>query len=140
MQIEEAVREIKTCANQMNARYGSVVFDEWAIVSLIDGKARLLSYLGPRLEGFQKNFLKDAAGLRSGSSEREYGVGDFEFTRQESGTGFEAFLVLAPGVYLICNNTALSMDMIAKNPAWIGAQVPFVELSEKFRANVFAFV
>ena len=135
MQIEEAIREIKVCASQMNARYGGVVFDEWAIVSLVDGRAKLLSYLGPRRDGFQKNFVTDAAGLRAGSLEREYSVGDFEFARQETGTGFESFMVLGPGLYLICNNTTSSMDTITKNPGWLGAQVPFVELSEKFRGN-----
>jgi len=38
-------------------------------------------------------------------------------------------------LYMICNNTALSMEMIAKESTWLGAQVPFVELSEKFRAS-----
>jgi hypothetical protein len=27
------------------------------------------------------------------------------------------------------------MDSIAKNPRWLGAQVPFAELSDKVRAN-----
>ena len=140
MQLEEAIREIRACADRMNARYGSVVFDEWAIVSFVQGKAALLNYHGPRLEGFQKNFAMDAAGLRAGSLDREYSVGDFEFARQESGTGFESFMVLGQGVYLICNNTIGSMDMITKNPGWLGAQVPFVELSEKFRGNLLTTV
>jgi hypothetical protein len=44
-------------------------------------------------------------------------------------------MVLGEGVFLICNNTVQSMDAITKDPLWIGAQVPFVELSDKFRAN-----
>jgi len=36
---------------------------------------------------------------------------------------------------LICNNTHESMDSIAKNSRWLGAQVPFAELSDKIRAN-----
>jgi hypothetical protein len=43
--------------------------------------------------------------------------------------------VLGKGLYLICNNTALSMDGITKDPHWINAQVPFVELSDKVRAD-----
>jgi hypothetical protein len=138
MNLEATIREIRICSDQMNARYGSVVFDEWAIISLINGKAALLNYHGPRLEGFQKNFVMDAAGLRTSSMEREYSVGDFDFARQEAGTGFESFMVLGQGVYLICNNTTASMDMITKNPAWLGAQVPFLELSEKFRGTAMA--
>jgi hypothetical protein len=37
--------------------------------------------------------------------------------------------------YLICNNIAKSMDAITSNELWLAAQVPFVELSEKFRSN-----
>jgi hypothetical protein len=44
-------------------------------------------------------------------------------------------MVVGRGIYLICNNTVQSMDSITKDPLWLGAQVPFVELSEKFRAN-----
>lgn len=135
MQLETAIREIKSCANEMNARYGRVVFDEWAVMSLVAGQAWLVNYLGPRLAGFQQNFAKDAAGLREGFLEREYAVGDFEFARHAVGTGFESFMVVGDGLYLICNNTTSSMDVIAKEPTWLGAQVPFVELSEKFRAS-----
>jgi hypothetical protein len=42
-------------------------------------------------------------------------------------------MVLGEGIYLICNNTVQSMDGIAKDPLWLGAQVPFVELSDKLR-------
>ena len=51
------------------------------------------------------------------------------------GTGFESFMVLGKGTYLICNNTVQSMDGIAQDPLWLGAQVPFVDLSDKFRAE-----
>jgi hypothetical protein len=135
MQLEQAIREIKSCAEAMNARYGRIVFDEWAIVSIADSKAWLVKYLGPRQAGFQQNFAKDAAGLRDGFIERDYEIGDFEFARHQVGTGFESFMVVGEGLYLICNNTTASMDMIAKESTWLGAQVPFVELSEKFRAN-----
>ena len=138
MQLEEAIRGIKTCAERMNSLYGRVVFDEWAVVAIADGKARLVNYIGPRLEGFQKNFAADAAELRKGAQGEEYTIGDFEFARHAAGTSFESFMVVGNGLFLICNNTAATMDMIAKEPTWLGAQVPFVELSEKFRANPLA--
>jgi hypothetical protein len=65
-------------------------------------------------------------------------VGDFEFARHGVGPAFEAFMVLGRGVYLICNNTVQSMDSITKDPLWLAAQVPFVELSEKVRGNPLA--
>ena len=135
MTFDEIGGRIKTCAEQMNARYGSVVFDEWAIVSLVENKARVLFYTGPRNDVFLKNFANDLGGLRAGLLGGQYGAGDFDFARHGVGTGFESFLVLGQGIYLICNNTRDSMDGITKNPRWLDAQVPFVELAEKIRGN-----
>lgn len=119
----------------MNSRYGRVVFDEWAVVSFAEHKARILAYLGPRREEFQKNFLSDAGALRVGLMSAGHEPGDFEFARNGVGTSFESFMVLGPGMYVIWNNTVQSMDGIAKDPHWLGAQVPFAELSEKVQAD-----
>jgi len=135
MQLEEAIRGIKSCTERMNTLYGNVVFDEWAIVNLGDSKAKLVNYSGPRLEGFRKNFAADSADLRKNAQGVAYSVGDFEFTRHAEGTSFESFMVVGQGLFLICNNTNSTMDKIAKEPTWRGAQVPFVDLSEKFRAS-----
>lgn len=135
MTLNQVSDHIKKCAEQMNARYKKVVFDEWAVVSLAAHKGRLLAYMGPRKEGFQKNFLDDAGGLRAGLLTGSYEAGDFEFARHGVGTGFEAFLVLGEGLFLICNNTVQSMDGITQDPLWLSAQVPFVELSDKIRSD-----
>jgi len=135
MTLDEIKTQIKNCANQMNARYGSVVFDEWAVISLAENKARILSYTGPRNDDFLQNFAKDLGALRAELVGGKYGPGDFEFARHGIGTGFESFLVLGMGVYLICNNTRESMDSLTKNPRWLGAQVPFAELADKVRAH-----
>jgi hypothetical protein len=135
MTLEQTIKMIHSCSEQMNARYGKVVFDEWAVISLADNKGKLLAYIGPRKEGFQKNFLEDAGSLRAGLLASQYEPGDFEFSRHEVGTGFESFMALGKGLYLICNNTVQSMDGITKDPHWLGAQVPFVELSDKVRSD-----
>lgn len=122
----------------MNSRYGGEVFDEWVVVSLERNRARILFYTGPRNDDFLKHFVNDLGALRTALLDASYGIGDFEFARHGEGTGFEAFLVLGPGLYLICNNTGESMDSISKNPRWLGAQVPFAELAEKMRANPLA--
>lgn len=119
----------------MNDRYGQVVFDEWAIISLVQQKARILSYTGPRNDAFLKNFANDLGALRAELMKPDYSPGDFEFARHGTGTGFEAFIVLAKGVYLICNNTTASMNEIAQNPRWLHAQVPFAEFGEKVRSD-----
>jgi hypothetical protein len=135
MTIEEAVNLVKACAKQMDAHYGKTVFDEWAIISLAENKARVLSYLGPRNDDFLKNFAADISALRKELHDMSYGTGDFAFERHGVGTRFEAFMVVGIGIYLICNNTKESMDIIAKNPRWLNAQVPFAELSDKIRPN-----
>ena len=135
MTLEEISKAIKQCAEQMNARYKKIVFDEWAVVSLAQKKGRILNYLGPRNDDFLKNFVRDLGSLRAGLRGGEYGPGDFEFARHGTGTGFESFMVLGQSLYLICNNTSESMDAIAKNPRWLAAQVPFVELADRVRAN-----
>jgi hypothetical protein len=135
MTLDEASFSICACVDQMNARYTKTVFDEWAVVSLNEKPGRILAYHGPRKDDFQKNFVTDLDALHQELTSREFGVGDFEFARHAGGTHFDAFLVLGRGFYLICNNTRQSMDNIAKAPRWLGAQIPFVELSDKIRAN-----
>jgi hypothetical protein len=136
MTIDQAEKRIQTCFDDMRTRYGGrVVFDEWAIISLGDNKARVLVYSGPRKEGFRQNFAADASGLRCALVAGEHPVGDFEFSRHAVGTGFESFMVIGEGIYLICNNTVQTMDAIAKDPLWLNAQVPFVALGETFRTD-----
>jgi hypothetical protein len=135
MTLDQAKKLIIACARQMDAQYKRVVFDEWAIISLADQKGRLLSYIGPRKAGFQQNFLADAGSLRTSLLAGQTNVGDFEFARHGIGTGFESFLVLGPGLFLICNHTAQSMEAITQDPLWLAAQVPFVELSDAIRAD-----
>src|SRR6266496_6850797 len=125
MILDQAKSLIRNCAEQMQARYQKPVFDEWAVISLADQKGRVLAYIGPRKQGFKDNFLADAGSLRAGLLNERYEIGDFEFTRHGVGTGFESFMVVGKGLYLICNNTSQSMDAISKDPLWIAAQEPF---------------
>src|SRR5580765_5353468 len=135
MTLEQATKLIKSCAEQMNSHYGRVVFDEWAVVSFAEHKTRILAYNGPRREEFQKHFGSDAGALRAGLMSPGHEAGDFEFARNGVGTNFEAFVVLGRGIYLIWNNTVQSMDGIAKDPHWLGAQVPFADLSDKVHTD-----
>lgn len=138
MTLDEVKKLIKTCVYEMDTRYGQTVFDEWAVISLAENKARVLAYAGPRNDDFLKNFANDLGSLRSELLGTDYGVGDFAFARHGTGTRFEAFLVLGAAIYLICNNTNESMDTIARNPKWLNAQVPFAELGDRLRMNPLA--
>ena len=138
MTLDEILRLIRTCARQMNERYGKIVFDEWAVVSLAHHQARILAYIGPRNDDFLRNFANDLGSLRVELLNSKYAVGDFEFARHGEGTKFEAFVVLGPGNYLICNNTQTSMSEIAKDSRWLNAQVPFAEFSDRVRSSPLA--
>jgi len=135
MTLEEATKQIRLCGQKMNDLYGRVVFDEWVVISLAHHKARIRFYFGPRNDVFLKNFATDLGGLRAALLDSTYNIGDFEFARHGTGTGFEAFVVLGEGLYLICNNTKASMQDIARDPKWLNAQVPFAELSEAVRLD-----
>ena len=135
MTLEEATKQIRLCGQKMNDLYGRVVFDEWVVISLAQHKARIIFYVGPRNDDFLKNFADDLGSLRAELLDSKYSIGDFEFARHGVGTGFEAFVVLGEGLYLICNNTKSSMQEIARDPKWLNAQVPFAELSEAIRPD-----
>jgi hypothetical protein len=135
MTLDEVKNLIKTCATQMDAHYGKTVFDEWAVISLAENRARVLAYIGPRNDDFLKNFANDLGSLRSELLDANYGIGDFTFARHGVGTRFEAFMVLGSAIYLICNNMSESMDTIAKDPKWLKAQVPFAEIGDKLRIS-----
>jgi len=135
MTLDEVKKLIKVCVENMDTRYGKIVFDEWSIVSLAENRARILAYVGPRNDDFLRNFANDLGSLREELLGADYGVGDFAFARHGVGTRFEVFMVLGAGVYLICNNTRESMDTIAKDPKWLNAQVPFAELGDRVRVN-----
>ncbi len=135
MNLEESLKLIQNCAAQMNQLYGQTVFDEWAVISLTAREGKILGYIGPRKEDFQKNFTADLGALRSEIGAAHHGLGDFAFARHGFGTHFEGFLVLGDQIYLICNNTTRSMSDIAQDSRWLKAQVPFVELSDRFRSD-----
>ncbi len=135
MTLDEANKLVDECAKRMNALYRKPVFDEWAIVAFPQQQGRVLAYTGPRKDDFHKNFTSDLKDLRVELLSNTHGIGDFEFARNATGTTVEAFMVVGQGIYLICNNTSADMDTITKDPLWLSAQAPFVELSDKFRAN-----
>jgi hypothetical protein len=135
MNLDEVKLLIKQSTAQMDAFYGRPVFNEWAIISLAENRARVLAYVGPRNDDFLKNFANDLGSLRAELLDANYGVGDFAFARHGLGTHFEAFMVLGVAIYLIFNNTTDSMDNIAKDPLWLKAQVPFAEIGDKLRTN-----
>ena len=118
----------------MTALYGAPVFDEWAILKL-NGVTSIAYYSGPRPSEFLATFARDSAALSQEAGGRSYAPGEFEFARESAGTAFDAFVVLGGGYILVCNNIKESMADIRKNPQWLKAQVPFVQMSERFHGD-----
>jgi hypothetical protein len=135
MKLDQAVGAIKACAEKMNAMYGRVIFNEWVLLSFGDGGAKMVAYSGPRKEHFQSNFAADVEELRPRLLTHQFTPGDFEFAWHGAGTGFEAFIAAGQRIYLLWNNTGNSMENLSKDPRWLSAQVPFLNLTEAFRAD-----
>jgi len=135
MTLSQAQEKVRNASETMNARYGKVVFDEWAIVSLQRGKERIAAYHGSRRDHFQKNFVNDLGGLRAEVLTTKHLPGHFDFARTATGTGFEAFVCAGDEMYLIFNNTQFSMNDIAKETRWLEAQKAFAELTESLRSD-----
>ncbi len=139
MTLDQAIPRLRDCARKMNEIYGRTIFDEWAVVSLMPECSRLLDYSGPRKDEFAGKFSRDLAELRQSLLKGRHHFGDFEFTREGKGSQFDAFICVGDGVYVMCNNLYTTMAEISKDAKWLDAQVPFVELSEKFRSSPVTF-
>jgi len=135
MNFEKASQLVTDCAIQMTRLYGTAVFNELVIVSFVGNREEVVGYVGPRPERVQNDFAQDLHKLKEELFSAKHGIGEFEFARSATGTHFDAFIVVGDWLYLICNNTSLTMDEITKKPEWRQAQVPFVELCDKFRAD-----
>lgn len=135
MNLENALQQIRSCRERMAALYFKPVFDEWVIVSFLDGKTNILSYEGPRVESFTKQFHRDSGPLFAEMQGKSYSVGDFEFVQEAHGSRFDACVRLGKVAFLLCNNTFGSMDQLRQDARWREAQKPFVELTEKFRGD-----
>ncbi|MCC5807931.1 MAG: hypothetical protein JJU00_16510 [Opitutales bacterium] len=119
--------------NAMEALYGRPVFDEWAIVGISGSKGRIIYYNGPRSAEFGEALARDLRHLRQHVGNGRLQPGDFEFSREAEGTGFDAVVAMGGDIYLLCNHTGSAFAALAEDPLWRKAQVPFVDLTEAFR-------
>jgi len=135
MNLSAAEVHITAALARMATAYGKPVFDEWLVVALRAASGSIRTYQGPRADSFHKEFGEDTGPLRAEMEGKQLAVGDFEFAPEAAGTRFDACIRIGQTSYLLCNNTAKSMAEIRRDPHWLRAQKPFVELSGKFRAD-----
>jgi len=135
MNLETAITHLKSCRERMDALYQKPVFDEWVLVSLENGRAVVLNYVGQRAKSFAEKLHADSGPLYAAMEGRRYDVGDFEFVEEAKGSRFDACIKAGATVFLLCNNTYGTMAELRLDPRWREAQKPFIALTEKFRAD-----
>lgn len=135
MNLADARTAVIQTLGRMNALYRQPVFNEWVLVKLAQEQGAVLAYDGPRADSYQTRFKTDVAPLRAELEQRQLAVGDFEFVPAAHGTHFDACLRLGPAAYLFCNHTTKSMLDIRRDPLWLEAQKPFLELATRVRAD-----
>jgi hypothetical protein len=135
MTIDQARTAIIAAFGRMNAAYREIVFDEWILVSIRPEGGMILAYEGPRADGYKQTFAQDVGPLRSELAQQKLVVGDFAFATWARGQKYDAFMRVGDSGYLFCNHTVRTMAEIRDSQNWLEAQKPFVELSEKFRAD-----
>jgi hypothetical protein len=136
MTYPEAIELIRTQLGRLDALYGRVVFDEWALLAInATGDARIAGYAGPRAASFADEVAADARALREAGALKTYAVGDFEFVHDAAGAHLDAFLRAGPAAYLVCNHTDGTMEKARADARWRQAQVAWFNLAEKFRAD-----
>ncbi len=132
----EALKIIRAQLTHLDALYGSVVFDEWALLAVdAKGDATIAGYSGPRAASFASEVATDARVLREAVALKTYEVGDFEFVHDAEGAHLDAFLRAGPAAYLVCNHMDGTMEKVRAGERWRKAQVAWFNLAERFRAD-----
>jgi hypothetical protein len=135
MNLESARKLLAQCREKMDTAYQKPVFDEWVVVSFASTPVQVLSYEGPRAESYKKSLHSDSAPIAREMQDRSYGIGDFEFADAAHGSRFDACVRIGERSYLLCNNTYGTINDLRQDARWLKAQKPFVDLTEKFRAD-----
>lgn len=123
---------IETALNNMEQVIGEPVFDEWAVVRKNASSWNLLEYGGSRKDDFIANFNTDVAALRNTLDPSATHIGDFAFSHEGYGSGFDAHMCIGEDLLVLFNNTEKSTGEITSNPKWTSAQIHFAKLLEIF--------
>lgn len=130
MKLAEARKWIQLCLIEVDAVYGDTVFDEWMIVHAAGLSREIIYYAGPRYDK-TANFQEDLQPLRKRLQAR-YHIGDLEFAQDAEGTAFDILIMAGTDIFVILNNTRMSLKGISKCTTWADAQLPLVKLAEHF--------
>ena len=137
MNIDRATERIESTLEKMQTTLGEVVFDEWFLVKWSQDGWEVLHYSGPRAFTYQEEFKTDMAALRE-TLAAGMPPGDFAFSHEGYGSGFDAHICAGDQLFALFNNTRKSTGEITQNPKWTAAQVYFMQLSEAFMVDPLA--
>jgi len=132
MNKETAANRIETALINLGKAVGEPVFDEWALVERNEAGWKLVEYGGTRKKDFLDNFNSDIAALRETLDPSSTLVGDFAFSHEGYGSGFDAHICAGKNLFVLFNNTAKSTGEITSNPKWTTAQIHFSNLLDAF--------
>ncbi len=135
MNIATATDRIDTALQHLKTAIGEPVFDEWALAEKTSKGWNILGYGGNRQEAFLAEFNADMAALRDTLDPSNTLVGDFAFSHEGYGSGFDAHMCVGENLFVLFNNTEKSTGEITSNPKWMKAQIHFTELLEVFIAD-----
>ncbi len=132
MDTATAKEKIETALNRLQTVFVEPVFDEWALAERSPSGWKILEYGGPRKEAFFAEFSSDIAALRETLDPTQTMIGDFAFSHEGYGSGFDAHICAGQNLFILFNNTGKSTGEITSNPKWTSAQVHFSNLVELF--------
>ena len=135
MNLSTASNRTEAALSKLEKSIGEPVFDEWAIVQQSPGGWKLVKYGGNRKEVFASEFKNDITALRETLDPSNIQIGDFAFSHEGYGSGFDAHMCIGSNLLLLFNNTVKSTGEITENPRWTSAQIHFSELLEGFIAD-----
>ena len=135
MNTATAKARIETALNKLEASIGEPVFDEWALVEKSSTGWIQIEYGGTRKAEFLAEFKTDIAALRDTLDPENTHTGDFAFSHEGFGSGFDAHICAGENLFVLFNNTEKSTGEITSNPKWKTAQIHFSELLEAFIAD-----
>jgi hypothetical protein len=135
MNTAAAIDRIESTLVNLETAIGEPVFDEWALVEKTSGGWKLIEYGGTRKSDFLAEFNTDVEALKNTFDPSNTHLGDFAFSHEGHGTGFDAHMCVGEHLFLLFNNTAKSTGDITSNPKWTTAQIYFAELLEAFIAD-----
>ena len=135
MNLATATNRIKIALQSLEESIGEPVFDEWVLTEKMPSGWKILQYGGDRKEAFLEEFNTDIAALRETLNPANTLIGDFAFSHEGYGSGFDAHMCVGKNLFVLFNNTAKSTGEITSNPKWTAAQIHFTELLEAFIAD-----